>query len=211
MPPRESDWYSRAFAAEWNKHYALLAERRPGWMDCYGGNLSAPREALLRTGGFAADLAGAADVELAFRLCGDGLEPRFFPRAKASHDDQKQTPRLLRDAAMRGTAYLQIAARHPTTAGDLLGTFRTGSGREVAIRRALIALRVPPRLLTAAGGLVPGERLNSFLHHAIQRYAFWLSVRRQVDARRWRELTGDQPLAGSQGEMGEVAPEPPRP
>src|SRR5690606_34597298 len=44
MPPRARDWYAHTFAGEWNKHYALLARRRPDWMDCYGGNLSAPRE-----------------------------------------------------------------------------------------------------------------------------------------------------------------------
>jgi hypothetical protein len=36
---------------------------------------------------------------------------------------------------------------------------------------------------------VPGEGNKVFLHHAIQRYAFWLSVRRKVDRERWRELT----------------------
>lgn len=206
LPPRARDWYAHTFAREWNKHFALLAKRPPGWMDCYGGNLSAPREALLSCGGFATDLVAAADVELGFRLCRGGAEPRFFAQAEAVHDDQKRGKRLLRDAALRGSAYLEIAARHPEAEVDLLGTFLQGSGREIAVRRALIAARVPPGALVALGGLAPGAERKVFLHHAIQRLAFWRAVRRQVEAPRWRELTRDR-LARQPGRVGEPAHE----
>jgi glycosyltransferase involved in cell wall biosynthesis len=206
LPPRARDWYAHTFAREWNKHYALLASRPPGWMDCYGGNLSAPREALLQCGGFATDLAAAADVELGFRLCREGAEPRFFAQAEAVHDDQKRGKRLLRDAALRGSAYLEIASRHPEAEIELLGTFRQGSRREIAVRRALIAARVPPGALVALGGLAPGAEPKVFLHHAIQRFAFWRAVRRDVDAPRWRELTRGR-LATQPGRVGEPAPE----
>ncbi len=189
VPPRGRDWYAQTFAAEWDKHYAVLAEREPTWMDCYGGNLSAPRSALLASGGFAPDLAAAADVELAFRLCTAGLSPAFFATADALHDDQKPGSRLLRDAEMRGVAYLQICARHPAIEPDLLGTFAQASPRELAARRVLIAVRVRPALLVSIGSLVPSKSGKSFLHHAIQRFAFWRSVHHEVNEQRWQELT----------------------
>jgi glycosyltransferase involved in cell wall biosynthesis len=206
VPPQARDWYAHTFAREWNKHFALLAERRPGWMDCYGGNLSAPRAALLRCGGFATGLPAAADVELGFRLCREGAEPRYFAQAEAVHDDQKRGERLLRDAALRGAAYLEIASRHPEAEADLLGTFRQGSGREIAARRALIALRVPAGALVALGRLAPGAERKVFLHHAIQRFAFWRAVRRAVDAGRWRQLARGR-LATRPGAIGEPAPD----
>lgn len=189
QPPRTRDWYARAFAGEWDKHFAALAHRKVTWMDCYGGNLSAPRAALLESGGFSPDLAAAADVELAFRLCQAGAVPRFFADADAVHDDEKPGSRLLRDAELRGIAYLQMAERHPQAEAELLGTFATGSSREIALRRALIALGVRPGLLAALGQAVPGAGNRVFLHHAIQRFAFWRSVHGAVDGERWRQLT----------------------
>lgn len=210
-PHRDNDWYARTFAAEWDKHYAALARRQPTWMDCYGGNLSMPRAALLEAGGFASDLAAAADVEFAFRLCEAGAAPIFFAGADAVHDDQKPGARLLRDAELRGVAYLQIAARHPGAEADLLGTFGEGSPREQAVRRLLIGLRVRPQLLSALGRAVPSPGWRAFLYHAIQRFAFWRSVRRGVDRARWRALTRDRPAGERRQPVEEAAPESPAP
>jgi glycosyltransferase involved in cell wall biosynthesis len=187
--PDARDWYADAFATEWNKHFEELARRPAGWMDCYGGNLSAPRAALLEAGGFATDLAAAADIELAFRLCEAGCVPRYFPNAEAVHDDQKRGERQLEDARRRAVAYVQIADRHPQAEGDLLGWFRTGSGREIAARRLLIALRVSPHLLAALGRAIPSPERRIFWLHLVQRFGFWRSVREQVGRDRWGALT----------------------
>jgi glycosyltransferase involved in cell wall biosynthesis len=189
VPPRARDWYAHTFAAEWDKHYAVLGRRPATWMDCYGGNFSAPRAALVESGGYAVDLPGAADVELPYRLWRAGFVPQLFPDAGAVHDDQKRASLILKDSARRGVAYLQFAEWHPGAEADLLGSFRADGSREVALRRILISLRVPPRLLVALGQVVPGEGRKVFLHHAIQRFAFWQSVRRAVDGERWRQLT----------------------
>jgi glycosyltransferase involved in cell wall biosynthesis len=189
VPPRARDWYAHTFAAEWNKHYDDLSRRPATWMDCYGGNFSAPRAALVESGGYDTDQIAAADVELPYRLWRTGFVPQLFPGAGAVHDDQKRASRILKDSARRGRAYLQFAERHPGAEPDLLGSFQVDGSREVTLRRILISLRVPPRLLVALGRLVPGPQSKVFMHHAIQRYAFWLSVRRSVDGERWRELT----------------------
>ena len=189
VPPRARDWYAQTFADEWNKHYADLRRRPATWMDCYGGNISAPRAALVESGGYAEDLIAAADVELPYRLCRAGFVPRLFPDAEAVHDDQKRGSAVLKHSARRGRAYLQIAERHPGAEADLLGSFQADGSREVALRRILISLRVPPGLLVALGRFVPGRDRKAFLHHAIQRFAFWRSVRRAVDGERWRQLT----------------------
>jgi hypothetical protein len=207
IPPRARDWFAHTFAAEWNKHYAELRRRPATWMDCYGGNFSAPRAALVESGGYTTDLPGAADVELPYRLWRAGFVPQLFPEADAVHDDQKPASRILEDSARRGGAYLLFAGRHPGAEADLLGSFQADGPREVGLRRALISLRVPARLLVALGRLVPGEENRVFLHHAIQRYAFWLSVRRQVDGERWEELTRGSLSRGARPQVDGVAPE----
>jgi glycosyltransferase involved in cell wall biosynthesis len=207
IPPRARDWFAHTFAAEWDKHYADLRRRPATWMDCYGGNFSAPRAALLESGGYAAELPGAADVELPYRLWRAGFMPRLFPEADAVHDDQKVGSRVLKDSARRGRAYLKFAGMHPAAETDLLGSFQADGSREVALRRILISLRVPPGLLVSLGRLVPSKETRVFLHHAIQRYAFWLSVRRGVDGERWRQLTRGSLARGPSAQVDSVAPE----
>jgi glycosyltransferase involved in cell wall biosynthesis len=207
IPPRARDWYAHTFAAEWDKHYSDLRRRPATWMDCYGGNFSAPRAALVESGGYMEDLPGAADVELPYRLWRAGFMPQFFPDADAVHDDQKRGPKILKDSARRGRAYLLFAEQHPGAEADLLGSFQVDGPREVALRRVLISLRVPPGLLVALGRLVPGAHRTVFLHHAIQRYAFWLSVRRTVDGERWRQLTRGSLSRGPRAQVDGVAPE----
>ena len=206
IPPRARDWFAHTFAAEWNKHYDDLGGRPATWMDCYGGNFSAPRAALVENGGYDTDQVAAADVELPYRLWRAGFVPQLFPDADAVHDDQKRASRILKDSARRGNAYLQFAERHPGAEPDLLGAFQVDGSGEVAVRRILISLRVPPRLLVALGRLVPGRENKVFLHHAIQRYAFWLSVRRAVDGERWRELTRGSLSKGAPAQVDGVAP-----
>src|SRR5215510_12182000 len=41
-----SDWFARCFATGWHRHYQRLNQQTDplSWADCYGGNLSMPRE-----------------------------------------------------------------------------------------------------------------------------------------------------------------------
>ncbi len=61
--------------------------------------------------------------------------------------------------------------------------------KELALRRALIAIRVPPKPLAAMGSLLPGTGRKMIWLHFVRRFAFWRSVRSHVDRSFWRELT----------------------
>jgi glycosyltransferase involved in cell wall biosynthesis/peptidoglycan/xylan/chitin deacetylase (PgdA/CDA1 family) len=195
QPPRARDWYAHCFAQAWNDHYARLAERRrPDWSASYGGNLSAPREALLAVGGFAADLEVSEDTELGFRLERHGCRVRYLPRAGAIHDDQKLRGRLLADAKRQGSGYIELVRRHPPMQSKLLGWFGAAPPRELALRRLLIALRVPPAWLAALGGALPGAKRKRVWYYLVWRLAFWSAVRRSVDRDRWLRLTRSVPV-----------------
>jgi peptidoglycan/xylan/chitin deacetylase (PgdA/CDA1 family)/glycosyltransferase involved in cell wall biosynthesis len=193
--PSTPDWYAHSFANAWNDHYGRLAERkRPDWSASYGGNLSAPRRALVEVGGFAADLTVSEDTELGFRLERHGCVPKYLPRAHAVHDDQKLRRRLLADARRQGAGYIDLVARHPAMQSKLIGWFAAAPPRELALRRLLIALRVPPAWLAALGRLMPGEKRKEVWYYLVWRLAFWGSVRRNVSRDRWVRLTRGVPV-----------------
>jgi glycosyltransferase involved in cell wall biosynthesis len=69
VPFSGRDWYAKAYAVAWNQRYDELEHKQLDWRDCYGGNLSAPREKLREVGGFATDLGAIEDLEIGYRLC----------------------------------------------------------------------------------------------------------------------------------------------
>jgi len=85
------DWSAKPYAEEWLAYFQSLREKdvQPSWVNCYSGNVSLPRSALLAVGGFPLDLRTSFDVELGYRLAREGLEFVFVPEASAIHDDYK--------------------------------------------------------------------------------------------------------------------------
>ena len=193
VPPARRDWYGRAFAEAWNRHFDRLEGREVDWTACYSGNLSAPRSSLLEVGGFGEGIVGE-DAELGYRLVGSGCVVRYLPAARALHDDQKGRRRLLADSRRQGSGQVKLAKQRPEMTPGLMGWFGATSRREVALRRALIALRVPPGALARLGGLLPGAGRRLIWFYFVSRYAFWLAVRKSVDRERWQQLTRGVPV-----------------
>jgi peptidoglycan/xylan/chitin deacetylase (PgdA/CDA1 family)/GT2 family glycosyltransferase len=195
QPPDGKDWYAEAFARAWNDHYARLAEKEePGWTDCYGGNVSAARELLLKIGGFEARFPIGEDYEIGFRLRENGGVLTYLPRAAGIHDDQKPGHKLIRDARRQGVSYVGLVERHPPMMPKLFGWFSEPTLREVLLRRLLLSFRVPPRALAAAGRLLPGEGRKQIWFHFLSRYAFWRGVRKTVDREKWMRITRRVPI-----------------
>ncbi|HEY2334103.1 MAG TPA: glycosyltransferase [Solirubrobacterales bacterium] len=194
LPYAGRGWYAQAFARGWARHYARLEHEPARWPDCYGGNFSASREALLEVGGFATDVPTSKDIEIGFRLEEHGYQPTFIPRAAAVHDDQKPPDRLLADVVRQGAGYVGLAKRFPKMAPTLLGSFRLGSPRELALRRLLIALRFPPRVLVAIGAIVPSNRGQDLWYEFVRKLTFWRAARGQMSRREWSQITRGLPI-----------------
>jgi peptidoglycan/xylan/chitin deacetylase (PgdA/CDA1 family)/GT2 family glycosyltransferase len=204
-PRRGRDWYAQMFARTWNRHYDELGERSLDWTACFGANLSVPREAFREAGGFATDLPVGEDMELAYRLERSGCEPRFLPAAKAVHDDQKGWRKLLADSRRQGAGQVALAERHPEMTAKLYGWFGATSRREVAMRRLLLALRVPAKALAPLGRLFPGEGRKEIWFHFVSRFAFWRAARQGLGPKRWERMTRGVPVLmyHAFGERGE--------
>ncbi len=192
--PVKPDPYAEANARQWNGRYEGLNERPLDWADCYGANFSAPTAALREVGGFAADLAAIEDIEIAFRLCREsGCVVEYLPAAEALHDDEKPGARIVADEERFGGFCAGFVSTHPETRGRLLGWINEPTLRELALRRLLLALRIPTRALIAAGRLLPSDRRDVWFGF-VSRYAFWRGVRGGMDRSRWLEISRGVPV-----------------
>ena len=178
------DWATEAFAGLWNERQDRLAAGGAGWADCDGANFSVPAEALREAG------AGAAPgAELAYRLHEAGCVPLFLDAAQATREERRRGPELLRAERRRAAESLRLAAAAPRSRAGLLHWFHRPTPREVCLRRLLLALRVPPRALAAAGRLLPGAGPRQLWFGFLARLAFWSAVRRALPRREWLRTT----------------------
>jgi GT2 family glycosyltransferase len=184
-PVAVNDWYAHAFARGWTEHYEGLAEREAHWSDCYGANLSFPRQAIEEIGGVSTDIPSAKDFDLALRLRAAGCTPAYFPRAHGVHDDQKRSDRMLVDARRAGTMHVELSQRFPWAGPELLDWGADAGPRELALRRALIAVRLPLSPLAWLGRFVPGDGRKMIWLHFTRRLAFWSGVRQRLSRHSW--------------------------
>ena len=191
-PVAAEDWYAHAFARGWAEHYEELAKRETHWTDCYGANLSFSRNVIREVGGVSTEIPSAKDFELALRLRAAGCTPVYLPDAHGVHDDQKRSGHMLSDALRAGAMHVELSRRFPEAAPELLDWEQGARSRELALRRAFIALRVPAGPLAWAGRFVPGEGRKMIWLHFVRRLAFWRGVRRNVTRHSWVMVTHGQ-------------------
>ncbi|HYG96504.1 MAG TPA: polysaccharide deacetylase family protein, partial [Solirubrobacterales bacterium] len=147
----------------------------------------------LEVGGFDASLPAVFDLEAAYRLCAAGCVPRYLPEAHAIHDDDKPGEKIIAAEARFGAFCADFTGAHPEVTRRLIGWFSATTAREVALRRALLRLRVQPAKLAAAGRLLPGRARDTWLDF-VSRYAFWSGVRSGMSRERWWQTTAGVPV-----------------
>ncbi len=185
------DWFALSYARSWRRHYNRLnaGERAPTWSDCYSGNLSAPRQALVEAGGFAVDLP-LEDVELGFRLQRQGLSILYVPEAYTEQKDYKKAGELVTEAEARGGLSVKLWRHHPAMLSELLGDFNAPKLREVLLRRLLLVFLVTPHVLVLFSSHFARKSQHDSWFRFIYQYSYWRGVRRAVaDQETWRRLT----------------------
>jgi glycosyltransferase involved in cell wall biosynthesis len=188
-PGGVDDWFARIYAKGWEEHYADLATREARWNDCYGANLSFPRAAAEEVGGVSTDIPLAKDFDLALRLIRAGCKPLFLPSAHGVHaDPNKGGERIMVNARRAGAMHVELSRRFPEVAPELLDWAGNVGPRQLALRRAAIALRLPPGPLLMLGRFLPGPDRKMIWFHFVGRLAFWRGVRGEVGRDRWRAL-----------------------
>ncbi len=191
-PGPRAGGFARYMAACREYHFSRLADgsRSPSWRDCYAGNMSVPREALLAVGGFSPDLSANEDLELGYRLERHGLRFVYLPAAVAC---ERSRPRFI-DNAVRsqrtGVGDVEIYLRHPSLVRELdLADPRPYSLRAYLARRLLSALGGPVRPLALVGPLVRHPDRRRRWYRFLAHYLYWQGVRRAVGGGDlWRRL-----------------------
>ena len=195
--PAGAGWYQRAFAEGWQRHYAALNERPTSlsWEDCYSGNLSVPRNILVERGGFDKNLDRGLDVELAFRLCDAGCSLQYLPKAVGQQDERKGFRELSRDAEEAGVTDVKLYLDDPARLSSALSSFSSSGWRKLLLRRVLLGLRIPPRLLALTGPLLRHPERRYSWHSFLQNLCYWRGVRRATRSTDlWRRLTHGTPI-----------------
>jgi len=206
----KADWFARCFAQAWRRQYEQLTMcvRPPSWKDCYSGNLSVPRAALLEVGGFAVDLGRCEDIELAYRLERHGLPPVYISTAIADQNECKGLRELTADAEKAGVAAVEMYRRHPSTLPQLLGTFCEVRVREILLCHILLALNLSAPLLAVIGPLFMRRSWVYTWYRLLYSYCYWRGVRQALgDRDKWRRLTHGTPILmyHALGESGQSA------
>jgi peptidoglycan/xylan/chitin deacetylase (PgdA/CDA1 family)/GT2 family glycosyltransferase len=185
--PRGGDAYARSHASRWNARYRTLANFGVDWADTYGGNFSAPREALRAIGGFDVEIEAIEDIEIGYRLEKHGCKARYLPAADALHDDYKSGPKILLDEERFGGFCAEFVGEHHDARERLIGWIDEPTVREVILRRGLLRLRVPPLALARLGALIPTRRRRAAWFGFVSRYTFWRGVKKALSPAGWRQ------------------------
>src|SRR5205823_6584431 len=143
-------------AADWLAHYERLATKPATFRDYYSGNLSLPKATFEAVGGFAADVPVEKDTEFALRLQAAGLGFAYVPDAVAVEDNREGWQEICRETEHRGELTVELYRRHPALLSESELGGRESLGRSwLALRRLLLALRVPPLPLALVGRALP--------------------------------------------------------
>lgn len=180
--PENPDWFTVSFAKGWHQHYEELNrdDRKPSWLDCYGGNLSLARSLFLEMGGFASDIRRSHDIELGYRLQQRGLRFVYLPRAIGWQDDGKGVRELSADAEKSGSAWVKLCERHPAMHPQLLGPVLDASLPESVLRELFWWVRISPWILAVAGRLMSYLSLDRKWYRFLASYFYWRGCRKAL-------------------------------
>jgi len=196
VPPR-ADGFAKWLAAEWIAHYDRLQLKEPSFTDCYSGNMSVRRDALLKIAGFALDIPRGFDVELGNRLFKAGVRFVYLPDAAGHQVYDKTYAAIARDAERAGEAALTLYKRHPEMLSTMyLAGFHVGAPKAVLLRRLLLAANVPGLLLRPVGAVFQRSKSRHLWYLFLFRYFYWRGVKRSLQLERstWRQMTWGTPI-----------------
>jgi glycosyltransferase involved in cell wall biosynthesis/peptidoglycan/xylan/chitin deacetylase (PgdA/CDA1 family) len=186
----------RHLARWWGQHDDRVRNNpdRPGWTDCYGGNVSIEREAFESVGGFAEDLARSDDVELGYRLHLAGQRFVYLELAAATQTNDKPFRRLMRDAEGAGEVAPELYRRHPGMLARLeLGRYGQARRRAMVARSVLLRTGLSDALLALMDRMPMPAGLADRWYSFLTTLAYWRGVRRALrasgDLDTWRRLT----------------------
>jgi len=177
----------------WQRHFRLLEQRPPRFMDVFTGNVSVPAEAARAVGGFDESLDREEDVEFGFRLAKAGLRIIYEPQATVTTTNTKAAAGLVQDLRQSGRASVRVHRKHPGALAALpLGGYGETKIRVRLVRGAMLWLsRLPPfraavyHVIDYWAARTRPSALDPRIFDLVRAYAFWSGVRSEASQLEW--------------------------
>lgn len=181
--PERAVGFAKFIAWKWEKRSQAFekAGSAPSFSDCYRCNMSVPRDAFLKVGGFSEDYPGDEDIQLGYCLQCLGLSFTYLPKARARWDFPYRFREIAAATRESGSVSTALYLRHPATLPHLqLGSFNNTSLRGVLLLRLVLALNLPARLFEGLNSLLDQRSWSPEWYRWLHSYFYWQGVRRAV-------------------------------
>jgi glycosyltransferase involved in cell wall biosynthesis len=173
----DADRFARLRAEASRAHYEHLHTRPVGYLDCYGGNCSVSHSLFAEIGGFSLDLPVLNDLEFAYRLREAGARFVFVPDAVVTEERRDDWREIVADRELRGRIAVELRRRDPAVVRETeLCEYEPLRGFWLPLRAACLALRLPPRLVTRLGFVLPSGRWSAAWFGFAFSYSYWRGV-----------------------------------
>ncbi|MEO6456993.1 MAG: polysaccharide deacetylase family protein [Chloroflexia bacterium] len=188
----------RQLALWWEGHYKRLAEKSPTFSALYTGNVSVPRDAAIRAGGFDPSIDYGEDIEFGYQLSLLGLPFVYAPEAMGRARNPKSSKGLLRDFCRIGQGCVRIYRKLPGALPELPLSAYGETNLRMRVARGLLLAAAEKRPLewaidkgfgAWASSNHGGEKARQMFELA-RSYYFWRGVRAEVpDKGEWSRLS----------------------
>ena len=187
--PPGADRLARMRAEDAEDYDARIRSRPPTYADCYGGNLSVPRELHDEVGGHPIGLRRLDDFEFAYRLNQAGAAFEFVPDAVVTECRTHGWTELIAGRELVGRVSVELYGRHPAMIEQLeLGGSGFWARQWSAPRMLAFVFGLSPRSVARLGFLLPRDRWARLWLRFAWNYAYWHGVRAAADRELWRKL-----------------------
>jgi peptidoglycan/xylan/chitin deacetylase (PgdA/CDA1 family) len=184
----QADRFTRVRAEAWERQYRRLAGNDATFVDFHSGNSSLRAALFHAVCGYASDLPGSQDLELAHRLREAGARFVFAPAASVAEHRDDNWRTIADESRVRGRAAVGLYRRHPPLLPHMpLGGVGGPGPRKRRLQSLLMTFHISPGVLARLGELVPGRPGRGILDFTYD-YGFWCGVRDVVDDELWRRL-----------------------
>lgn len=175
--PAGADRFALLRAEASRSHYEHLLTRPLRYLDCYGGNCSVSHSIFAEIGGFSVDLPVLNDLEFAYRLREAGARFVFVPDAVVTEERRDDWREIVADRELRGRIAVELHRRDPSIVRETeLCGYEPLRGFWLPLRAVCLALRLPPRLVTRLGFLLPRCRWSAAWFGFAFSYSYWRGV-----------------------------------
>lgn len=190
--PRRLERFSKYLAAKQDRQIAQpgKAIQPADFMAFQNGNLSVPRDAFLRSGGFPTGIPKDHPILAGYHMWAQGLSSVPVPGAFGFNTGKHVHREWLESLERCGAASLKLFMEHPEFLASMpLGCFNEGGLRGILLRRVFLALKLPSISLAGWVSYSSNPAQMDERNRFASAYAYWRGAQQAAAGRdQWERL-----------------------